>query len=209
MAEGIASIGKEERVSLIRQALRLEWVTVAWMVLEAAIALAAGIAAASLSLIAFGVDSIIELMSAAVLLWRLNVELKQGAAFSEEAEARASRIGGALLFALAAYVMVSAAWGLWNRHGQEFSGAGFAITVLAIPVMYGLAKGKLSLADKIDSRALRADAVESITCGYLSFVVVAGLTAQWLLGLWWIDSVTSLAIVVLLIREPTNAISMS
>ncbi|HJU12065.1 MAG TPA: cation transporter [Candidatus Binataceae bacterium] len=78
------------------------------------------------------------------------------------------------------------------------------ITVLTIPVMYGLAKRKMYIADKIGSRALRADAVESIACGYLS-VVVVGLSVQWFLGLWWIDSVTSLAIVVFLIREGREA----
>src|ERR1700730_12822718 len=81
------------------------------------------------------------------------------------------------------------------REGQEFSTPGLVLAVLAIPVMWWLAKGKMRVADQIGSRALRADAVESITCGYLSGVVVIGLVAQLLIpGWWWIDSVTSLAI---------------
>jgi divalent metal cation (Fe/Co/Zn/Cd) transporter len=71
--------------------------------------------------------------------------------------------------------------------------------------MYVLAKAKMHLAAKIGSRALRADAVESITCGYLSVAVVVGLMAQWLVGAWWVDSVTSLAIVGLLVREGREA----
>jgi divalent metal cation (Fe/Co/Zn/Cd) transporter len=176
------------------------------MLIEAAVAIGSGVAAHSLSLIAFGTDSLIELVSAGVLLWRLNVEMCQGVEFSESIEQRASRIGGALLFVLAAYVVVSAAYGLWVRKGQEFSKAGFAVAVLAIPIMWWLAKAKMHVAHQIDSRALRADAVESITCGYLSGVLVLGLIAQLIMpGWWWIDSVTSLAIVVLLVKKGREA----
>src|SRR5262249_25537276 len=103
------------RQDLIRQAFRLEWITVGWMTIEAAVAIASGLAANSLTLLAFGVDSVIELISAGVLIWRLSVELRHGQAFSEQAERTASRIGSGLLFALAAYVVASAAWGLWTR----------------------------------------------------------------------------------------------
>ena len=176
------------------------------MLIEAAVALGSGIAAHSLSLIAFGADSLIELASAGVLLWRLEIEMRRGAEFSENIEQRASRIGGVLLFGLAAYVVVSAAYGLWVREGQEFSIPGLVLAVLAIPVMSWLAKAKMRVADAIGSRALRADAVEAITCGYLSGVVVLGLIAQVLKpSFWWIDSVTSLAIVALLAKEAREA----
>jgi divalent metal cation (Fe/Co/Zn/Cd) transporter len=176
------------------------------MLIEAAVAIASGAAANSRSLIAFGADSLIELASAGVLLWRLDVEMRRGAEFPETVEQRASRIGGALLFVLAAYVVASAAYGLWVREGQEFSTPGLVIAVLAIPVMWWLARAKMRVADQIGSRALRADAIESITCGYLSGIVVLGLIAQFLMpGWWWIDSVASLAIVVLLIKEGREA----
>ena len=109
------------RLNLIRRAFRLEWFTAGWMLIEAAVAIGAGVAADSLSLIAFGADSLIELVSAGVLLWRLNVELRHGAEFPESVERRASRVSAALLFVLAAYVVVNAAYGLWRREGQEFS----------------------------------------------------------------------------------------
>jgi divalent metal cation (Fe/Co/Zn/Cd) transporter len=176
------------------------------MLIEAAVAIGAGVAAHSLSLIAFGTDSLIELASAGVLLWRLNVEMRRGAKFSETAEQRASRLGGALLFVLAAYVIVSAIYGLSAREGQQFSTPGLAIAVVAIPIMWRLAKAKMRVADQIGSRALRADAVESIACGYLSGVVVLGLVAQLLMpGWWWVDSATSLVIVVLLVKEGREA----
>ena len=193
------------RQNLIREAFRLEWFTVAWMTIEAVIAIAAGVAAHSISLTAFGIDSLIELASAGVLIWRLSVELKHGRAFSEDAERTASRIAGGLLFALAAYVVAAAAWGLWSREGEAFSWLGLIVAALAMPIMYLLAKRKLAVAAQLGSRALRVDAVEAITCGWLSFVVVIGLLAQLAFRAWWIDSVTSLAILWFLIKEGREA----
>jgi len=176
------------------------------MLIEAAVAIGSGIAAHSLSLIAFGADSLIELASAGVLLWRLNVEMRRGDEFPDRVEQRASRISGVLLFILTGYVVLSAAYGLWVREGQDFSMLGLAITVLAIPIMWWLARAKMRVADQIGSRALRADAVESITCGYLSIVVLIGLMLQLLMpGWWWLDSAASLLIVVLLVKEGREA----
>jgi len=193
------------RAHLIGAAFRLERFTIAWMVVEAAVAIASGVRARSVSLIAFGLDSLIELASAGVLIWRLDVELRRGRSVAEMAERTASRIGGALLFALAAYIVVAAGWRLWTREGAEFSSPGLLISLAAIPVMWLLSRRKLRVAEALGSRALRADAVEGITCGWLSFVVLVGLLAQLALGVWWVDSVTSLVIVGLLIKEGREA----
>jgi divalent metal cation (Fe/Co/Zn/Cd) transporter len=194
-----------DRSDMIREAFRLEYVTLVWMSLEAVVAIGAGLAAQSLVLIAFGLDSLIELASAGVLVWRLTVELRHGQKFAEAAEQRAARIGGALLFALAAYVVLAAGWKLWQRTGGEFSLPGLVLSLLSIPIMYYLSRRKLRLADALGSRALRTDAVESITCGWLAFVVVAALAAQFATGLWWIDPVASLGIVWFLVREGKEA----
>jgi divalent metal cation (Fe/Co/Zn/Cd) transporter len=204
-AARVAGFPDAERAALIREAFRLEWFTVAWMTVEAIVAIAAGIAAQSVTLLAFGIDSLIELASAGVLIWRLSVELKHGRAFSVAAEHTASRIAGGLLFALTAYVVVAAGWGLWRGEGQAFSLPGLIVTALAIPLMYLLAKRKLSVAAQLGSRALRADAIEAVACSWLSFVVVLGLLAQLAIGAWWIDAVTSLAIVWFLIKEGREA----
>ena len=140
-----------------------------------------------------------------MLVWRLAIELRHGQAFSENAERIASRIGGALLLTLAAYVVVAASWNLWQQQGEEFSWPGLIVTLLAIPIMRYLARRKLDLAEKLGSRALRADAIEAITCGWLSLVAVISLAAQALFGFWWIDSVGSLAIVWLLVKEGREA----
>ncbi len=196
---------RSDRLPLIREAFRLEWLTIGWMTVEAIVATAAGWTAGSLVLIAFGLDSLIELASAGVLMWRLSVELRHGQAFSDRAERTASRIGGALLFVLAAYVTAAALWHLWQRSGEEFSWPGFIVALVAIPAMRYLARRKIAIAEKIGSRALRADAMEAVTCGWLSFVVVISLAAQWLFEAWWIDGVGSLAIVWLLVKEGREA----
>ena len=193
------------RAALVEQAFRLEYMTLAWMTLEAAVAIGSGVIAGSLTLTAFGIDSLIELASAGVLVWRLNVELRRGQVFAESAEGTASRIGGALLFALAAYVVVSAGWRLWTREGAEFSLPGLIISVLAVPVMYLLSRRKLQVARWLGSRALRTDAVESITCGWLALVVVGALVAQLFIDAWWIDPLASLGVVWFVIREGREA----
>jgi len=196
---------RSDRLPLIREAFRLEWLTIGWMTIEAVIAIAAGVTAGSLVLVAFGLDSVIELASAAVLMWRLSVELRHGRVFSERTERMASRVGGALLFLLAAYITVTAVWRLWNGTGEEFSWPGFIVALIAIPAMRYLARRKISIAQTIGSPALRADAIEAVTCGWLSLVAVISLAAQWLLGAWWIDGIGSLAIVWLLVKEGREA----
>ncbi len=193
------------RLSDVNTALRLEWLTLAWMIIEAVVAIGAGVAAHSLVLEAFGADSVVELLSAGVLVWRLRIELQNESAFPERIEHRASRIGGALLFALSAYVTIGAIHSLWRRQGQEFTLVGLALTAAAIPIMYGLANKKLFIAERLGSRALRADAVESLTCGYLSVVVVVALLAQWLVGAWWVSAVSGLVLVPFLLREAREA----
>jgi divalent metal cation (Fe/Co/Zn/Cd) transporter len=205
MTVGDPSEMASDRVAFIREAFRLEYMTLAWMTIEAVVAIGAGIAADSLTLMAFGIDSLIELTSATVLLWRLTVELRHGQAFAENVERTASRIGGALLFALAAYVVISAGWKLWMRQGAEFSLPGLVVSVLAIPTMYFLSQRKLKVANALGSRALRADAVESITCGWLAVVVVVALVAQLLIGAWWVDPLASLGVVWFVVREAREA----
>lgn len=194
-----------DRAPLIRDAVRISYLTIGWMVIEAAVALASALNAGSLTLLAFGFDSLIELASACVLVWRLKVELRYGQAFAERGERRAARIGGALLFALAIYVVTAAAWKFWMRQGAEFSLPGLMVSALAIPVMYALSRPKLRLAEALRSRALRADAVESVACGWLSLIVVVALMMQLLTGAWWIDAVASLGIVWFLVREGREA----
>jgi divalent metal cation (Fe/Co/Zn/Cd) transporter len=162
-----------DRRGLVREAFRLEWITIGWMVIEAVAAIGSGIASGSLVLLAFGLDSVIELISAGVLMWRLSVELRHGHAFSESAERIAGRIGGTLLFALAAYVVVAASWNLWTQHHGEFSAPGFIVTLLAIPIMRYLATRKIDLANRLGSRALSRTSFFRIDKAMSSLLFVA------------------------------------
>jgi divalent metal cation (Fe/Co/Zn/Cd) transporter len=194
-----------ERTVLIEKAFRLEWLTIAWMAIEALVAIASGLVAGSLTLTGFGFDSVIELVSAGVLIWRLTDELRRGQEFSKRAERTASRSGGALLFVLAGYIVLGAGWSLWAHHGGEFSVPGLIIAAVAMPIMYVLARRKLDVARQLGSKAMRADAIESMTCGWLSLVVVVGLVANLLLAAWWVDAVTSIGIVWFVVKEGREA----
>ncbi len=200
-----------ERSSALRTALRLEIATIVWMIIEAVAALVAGIVARSLLLVAFGIDSVIELASAVVVFRRFRIE-SHGEFASALDDARAierktARIAGYLLFLLSAYVLVQAIFGLVTRHAAATSPIGIAVAIIAAIGMPFLAKAKLRVADNIESRALRADAMETLTCGYLAWVLLAGLALSAVTHWWWIDSVASLAIIPLLIHEGFEAIS--
>ena len=195
--------------SRLHQAIRLEIVTVIWMVIEAFVALVAAWLARSLLLLAFGIDSGIELISAVVLLWRLRKQASgsPNAERDEAAERTASWIAGCLLYSLAFYVVVQAVWSLRKGNTAEPSIIGIFLAVVAAVGMPVLARRKLQVAAEIGSRALRADAIETITCGYFAWVLLGGLLINQLFRWWWIDSLAALLIVPLLLREAKEAFS--
>jgi len=181
------------------------------MVIEAAVAVAAGIVARSLLLVAFGIDSAIELASAVVVFRRFRIESHEK--FASELddagaiERKTARIAGYLLFLLSAYVLVQAAFGIVTQHAAETSPIGIAVAVIAAVGMPLLAKAKLRVADQIGSRSLRADAMGTLTCGYLAWILLLGLALNAVTHWWWIDPIASLAIVPLLVREGWEAVS--
>src|SRR6266566_2889116 len=199
------------RADAVRFALLLTYITLGWMTIEGAASLLLGWASKSLLLEAFGIDSVIELFSAAVLLWRLRVEASTAA--SERVnlvEDRAARLVGYSLYALIAYVLLNSGYGLFIAKritDTNESVWGILIGAVAKVGMPILAGYKLKVAARLNSRALRADAVESITCGYLSIVLMIGLAATRLLDWWWLDSVAALALIPFIIKEARAAIS--
>ncbi len=201
-----------QRSADIQLALRLTYITLGWMTIEGAASLLLGWASKSLLLEAFGIDSVIELFSAGVLLWRLRVEAKGNADGPrvEDVERRAARLVGYTLYLLVLYVICNSAYGLFVAHrvtDTHESVWGILIGLVAKIGMPILAGFKLKVAARLNSRALRADGIESITCGYLSIVLMVGLAATWLLGWWWLDSVAALALIPFLIKEGRAAIS--
>jgi len=200
-----------ERSADISVALWLTYITIGWMTIEGAGSLLLGWASKSLLLEAFGIDSVVELFSAGVLLWRLKVEAsgRTDEARVEVVERRAARWVGYSLYALVVYVLFNSAYGLFviGRVTDTHESAwGIVIGVIAKVGMPILAGYKLRVAARLNSRALRADAMEAITCGYLSIVLMVGLAATALLGWWWLDSVAALALIPFLLKEARAAI---
>ena len=143
---------------------------------------------------AFGIDSLIELTSAAVLIWRLTVEPRRGRSFAEAAERIATRISGALLFALAAYLASTAVWSLWTGQGQEFSLPGLLVTFAAIPIMWALSRRKLRIAAALGSRALSATPLSAelqpdpaLVCGCVAGTAPAERVKHWLTMAGFVD----------------------
>jgi divalent metal cation (Fe/Co/Zn/Cd) transporter len=196
----------------LQLALVLTYITLGWMTIEGAAALLLGWASKSLLLEAFGIDSLIELFSGGVLLWRLRAEAS-GAATSEHVEAverRAARWVGYSLYALVAYVLFNSGYGIFvvkRVTDTDESVWGILIGVVAKIGMPILAAYKLKVAARLNSRALRADAVESIVCGYLAIVLMVGLAATRILGWWWLDSIAALALIPFITKEARAAIS--
>lgn len=193
-------------------ALWLTYITLAWMTIEGVASLLLGWASNSLLLESFGIDSVVELFSAGVLLWRLKIEAG-GRATEDRVEAverRAARWVGYSLYALVAYVLFNSAYGLFfaKRITDTHESAwGILIGLIAKVGMPILAGYKLRVAARLNSRALRADAMEAITCGYLSIVLMVGLAATRLFGWWWLDSIAALALIPFLIKEARAAIT--
>jgi divalent metal cation (Fe/Co/Zn/Cd) transporter len=196
------------RSSAIRRGVRLEWFTVAWMAVEAALAIGAGIAARSVLLTAFGADSLIELLSGGTLLWRLRIEAAGGnEARVESVERRAEWISAVLLILLCAYVAVTAIGGLVLRIQPERSWLGVAVSAAALIVMPWLAARKRVANQTIRSPALRADIAESITCAYLAGVTLAGTAIDALTGLWWVEYIAALLLLWWLVPEAREALA--
>ena len=188
--------------ALRRRAVRLEYFTVGWNVVEAGVALAAGSAASSIALIGFGLDSIIETLSGLALLWRF----KQRALDEARAESRAVRLVGLTFLALAAYVAFEATTDLWNHRAPEFSLPGFILAAVSLAVMPILGTAKLRVARALGSRALAADAMETLFCAWLSGTLLLGLGLNGWRGWWWADPVAGLALCGLMVRDGLEAL---
>ena len=190
---------KLERTALVARARRLEYLTIAWNTFEAAVALVSGLLAGSIALVGFGLDSVIETISAAILLWRFrsdhNVESR------ESAERTAHRLVGICFLLLATYVAVESLRALWTRAQPERSLPGILIAVAAVVVMPLLGRAKRRVAAQIGSRALHADSRQADFCAYLSAILLAGLLLHAVMGWWWADPVAALVMTPIIARE--------
>jgi divalent metal cation (Fe/Co/Zn/Cd) transporter len=162
------------RAADVRSGIQIEVITVIWMLIEMAVSIGAGIAAGSILLTAFGLDSLIELVSGGILLWRLLVENRGGD---------------------------TAIYGLLAHSKPESSMLGIGISAAAVLVMPYLTIAKRRISRRIQSEALAGDAVNSITCAYMAGSVLLGLTLNALLGWWWVENIAAFLLLIWLLRE--------
>lgn len=189
------------RDEAVRQGRRLEYFTVGWNLIEAAVALGAGLFAGSIALIGFGIDSLIETSSGAVLLWRLK-EGEEG----EQRERIALKLVGISLLALAAYVAIDATKGLILKEPPEESLVGIILAAVSLIVMPLLAWAKRRVAARLNSQALVADSHQTDICAYLSAILLVGLGLNALFGWWWADPISALAMVPIIVKEGLEAL---
>jgi divalent metal cation (Fe/Co/Zn/Cd) transporter len=193
-----------DRDRLVRRGLWLAGLTIAWNVIEAVVAVTAGLAAGSLALVAFGFDSIIEVLSAFVVVWQFRGELRGG--YDHERERRALRLIAITFFVLAAYVLVEAGRELVVADGEAGESAvGIVLAALSLAVMPTLAWAKRRTALALRSPTLRADARETLLCSWLSAALLAGLALNAAVGWWWADPVAAIAIAGIALNEGIEA----
>ena len=196
-----------ERREAVGVGVRLELVTVAWMAVEAALAMGAGIAARSVLLTAFGLDSVIELISGGTLLWRLSSEARGASSERmESVERRAIRISAVLLALLCAYLVLVGLAGLVARLRPEGSALGVGVAAAAVVVMPLLAWRKRRANAIIQSPALRADIAETITCAYMAAATLAGAGLNLVAGWWWAEYAAALVLLAFIAMETREAV---
>lgn len=199
MAVSVLSYSDAER--LRQRAVRLEYFTVGWMIVEAGVALSAGVSASSIALVGFGLDSVIEIVAAVALLWRLTRHHSQEA----HAETRARQVVGLTFFALSGYIAYESLGDLWFKRVPEtsFIGIVLAVIVLIIMPILGLAKRRVS--SSLNSRALAAESMQTLCCAYFSATLLVGLALNRWLGWWWADPAAALMMAAVMIREGHGA----
>ena len=193
-----------DRLAAVRRGRRLEYLTILWNSLEALIGIAAGLVAGSIALVGFGVDSVIEVSSGVVVLWRLRSD-----SCDERAERRervALKLVGLSFFALALYVATEAVKALWLREAPERSVVGIALAAVSLIAMPLLARAKRRVARSLSSGALHADSRQTDLCAYLSAILLGGLLLNATLGWWWADPVAGLAMLPIILKEGVDAV---
>lgn len=187
-----------ELARLRRRGFWLEYASMAWMVAEAGVAITAGVIASSIALTGFGLDSVIELFSAGIVVWQLRGD-------AEDRETRAVRLVGVTFFALAAYLVAESIHDLVSLARPEQSVAGLAVTAAALLIMPGLAIAKRRTGQALGNRTLIADSAETAFCAFTSAAALIGLGLNAWLGWWWADPAAALVIAVLAVREGVEA----
>jgi divalent metal cation (Fe/Co/Zn/Cd) transporter len=200
----VASTITPDHTELVRRGRRLEYFTIGYNSLEGLISIVAGIAAGSVSLIGFGLDSLIEVRSGAALLWRLHHDPHPSR--REQVERTTLRIVGGCFVALALYILYESGSTLVRHQAPERSIPGIIVAAVSVVVMPLLARSKRRVAAGIGSGAMQADSRQTVFCTYLSAILLGGLLLHALLGWWWADPVAGLVMVPIIAREGVDGL---
>jgi divalent metal cation (Fe/Co/Zn/Cd) transporter len=190
-----------ERARMVRRAKALSWLSIGWMAVEAGVAIVAALAAGSVALLGFGLDSMIELASAGIIIWRFTGARHQ----SESAERRAQQLIAGCFGALALYLTFDGVRTLADGSHVAVSWAGAAVAAGAVIVMPLLARGKSRVAQELGSAATAGDAAQSMLCAIAAAGVLASIVANAALGWWWLDPLIGLGIAAIAIQEGRKA----
>ncbi|QRK07779.1 cation transporter [Archangium violaceum] len=191
----------------LQRATALTLLTLGWNVVEGIIAVVAALAAGSVALLGFGVDSFVESTSAGVMLWRLSAERRARRTPEEmdRLDRRAHRLIGLSLFALAAYIAWEAGSALLTREKPQPSFVGIGLTLVSLGVMVWLARAKKRTAVALGSRAMAADAFQTTACWWLSLITLGGIGLNALFGWWWADPAAALGMTLFIAKEAREA----
>jgi divalent metal cation (Fe/Co/Zn/Cd) transporter len=187
------------REAAARRGKHVEYFTIAWNSVEGLVAVAAGALAGSISLIGFGIDSFIEVISGSVLLWRMSVDADIHR--RERNEKLSLRIVGVCFLGLAVYVGYESLSDILMRKAPEHSLPGIVLACVSLVVMPLLSRAKKKVGDELGSAAMRADAKQTDFCVYLSAILLAGLLLNITMGWWWADPVAALVMVPIIAKE--------
>ena len=197
-----------DRPGLLRRALRLEYLTVGWNIAEGLIAITAGLAAGSVALLAFGIDSFVESASGSVMIWRLLAERnadEDDEERIEHVERRAQKLVAGSLILLAVYIAWDSITSLLSGERAEPSVVGILLAIASLSVMWWLAREKRRVGIALGSKAMTADAFQTDACFYLSLFLLVGIGANALFGWWWADPLAALGMTVFIGREAIEA----
>lgn len=199
MSQPIVITSQSNRADLVKRGRLLEYFTIVYNSLEGLIAITAGLLAGSIALVGFGFDSLIEVTSGAVLLWRLHADVNEER--RERAEAISLRVVGACFVVLAIYVSYDSVTSLIRREAPDESVIGIVLAAVSLVIMPLLVRAKRKVARGINSGALMADSKQTELCTYLSAILLAGLLLNALLGWWWADPIAALLMVPIIVKE--------
>jgi divalent metal cation (Fe/Co/Zn/Cd) transporter len=199
VSQEVITSNQIDRATLVRRGRYLEYVTIGYNSLEGMIAVGAGLMAGSIALVGFGFDSLIEVTSGTVLLWRLRADVDE--ARRKRIEAISVRLVGVCFMLLALYVTYDSIKSLIRREAPEESIVGIVLAAVSVVVMPLLVRAKRKVARGINSAALMADSKQTELCTYLSAILLFGLLLNAAFGWWWADPVAALIMVPIIVKE--------